>query len=113
VHRKQLLETRLFLGEGRLTPDDPLFGNLEGGPLRPSAISSDWGDVAERLGMREVTFHGLRHTHASQLIASNIDIVTISKRLGHAKPSVTLAIYAHMFHTDDSKAAAAINAAFR
>ena len=113
MHRKQLLETRLLLGEGRLAPDDLLFGNLEGGPLRPSAISSDWGDVAERLGMPEVTFHGLRHTHASQLIASNIDIVTISKRLGHAKPSVTLAIYAHMFHTDDSKAAAAINAAFR
>jgi integrase len=110
-HRKQLLETRLLLGQGRLTPDDLLFGNLEGGPLRPSAISSDWGDVAERLGTPEVTFHGLRHTHASQLIAGNVDIVTISKRLGHAKPSVTLAIYAHMFHTDDSKAAVAINAA--
>jgi integrase len=110
-HRKQLLETRLLLGQGRLAPDDLLFGNLEGGPLRPSAISSDWGDIAERLGMPEVTFHGLRHTHASQLIAGNVDIVTISKRLGHAKPSVTLAIYAHMFHTDDSKAAVAINAA--
>jgi integrase len=61
--------------------------------------------------MPEITFHGLRHTHASQLIAAGIDIVTISKRLGHAKPSVTLAIYAHMFNTDDSKAAAAINAA--
>jgi len=45
------------------------------------------------------------------LIAAGVDIVTVSKRLGHAKPSVTLAIYAHMFHTDDSKAAAAINAA--
>ena len=63
--------------------------------------------------MPEITFHALRHTHASQLIASGVDIVTISKRLGHAKPSVTLAIYAHMFHTDDRKAAAAINAAFR
>ena len=30
---------------------------------------------------------------------------------GMGKPSVTLAIYAHMFHTDDSKAAVAINAA--
>jgi len=60
---------------------------------------------------REITFHGLRHTHASQLINASVDIVTISKRLGHAKPSVTLAIYAHMFTSDDSKAAAAINAA--
>src|SRR5262249_29384185 len=101
----------IIAGAGRLAPDDLLFGNLEGGPPRPSAVSSDWDDVAERLGMPEVTFHGLRHTHASQLIAGNVDIVTISKRLGHAKPSVTLAIYAHMFHTDDSKAAVAINAA--
>jgi hypothetical protein len=37
--------------------------------------------------------------------------VTISKRLGHAKPSVTLAIYAHMFKTGDRKAALAINGA--
>jgi integrase len=108
-HRKQLLETRLLLGQGKLAPDDLLFANLEGRPLRPSAVSSDWGEIAERIGMPEITFHALRHTHASQLIAGNVDIVTISKRLGHAKPSVTLAIYAHMFHTDDSKAAAVIN----
>jgi len=61
--------------------------------------------------MPEVTFHALRHTHASQLIAQGVDIVTISKRLGHAKPGVTLAIYAHMFTSDDRKGAAAINAA--
>jgi integrase len=112
-HRKQLLERRMKLGLGRLAPNDLLFANLEGMPLRPSAISSDWGELAERIGMPEVTFHGLRHTHASQLIDSGVDIVTISKRLGHAKPSVTLAVYAHMFTSDDSKAAAAINAALR
>jgi integrase len=112
-HRKQLLERRLMLGQGRLAPDDLLFASIEGRPLRPSAVSSDWGELAERIGIPEITFHGLRHTHASQLIANGVDIVTISKRLGHAKPSVTLAIYAHMFHTDDSKAAAVINAALR
>jgi len=37
------------------------------------------------------------------------DLVTISQRLGHARPSVTLAVFAHMFHTDDRKAAVAIN----
>jgi integrase len=111
-HRKRLLETRLQLSLGKLAPDDLLFANLEGRPLRPSAVSSDWGDLAERIGMPEITFHALRHTHASQLIARGVDIVTISKRLGHAKPSVTLAVYAHMFTTDDRKAAAAINAAF-
>jgi integrase len=110
-HRKAALELRIQLGAGRLPDDALLFANLEGEPLQPSNVSSDWGDLAGRLGMPEVTFHALRHTHASQLISNGVDIVTVSKRLGHAKPSVTLAIYAHMFTTDDSKAAAAINAA--
>ena len=52
-----------------------------------------------------------RLTHASQLIDASVDIVTISTRLGHAKPDITLRIYAHMFRKDDSKAAVAINAA--
>ncbi len=38
------------------------------------------------------------------------DLVTISKRLGHAKLDITLRIYAHVFRKDDSKAVAAINA---
>jgi integrase len=107
-HRRQLFEMRMKLGIGRLPKEALLFAALDDGPLRPGNVSSDWGEIAAAIGMPEITFHGLRHTHASQLIASGVDIVTISKRLGHAKPSVTLAIYAHMFHTDDSKAAAAI-----
>jgi integrase len=57
------------------------------------------------------TFHGWRHTHASQLIDAGVDIVTISRRLGHAKPDTTLRTYAHLFQKNDGKAAAAINAA--
>ena len=56
-HRKQLLEMRMKLGLGKLAPDDLLFANLEGRPLRPSTVSSDWGDLAERIGMPEITFH--------------------------------------------------------
>jgi len=112
-HRKAALELRMQLGVGRLPDDALLFSNLEGEPLQPSNVSSDWGELAGRVGVPEVTFHGLRHTHASQLIDAGVDIVTVSKRLGHAKPSVTLAVYAHMFKTDDRKASAAINEALR
>lgn len=45
-------------------------------------------------------------------IDANVDIVTISKRLGHASPNITLQVYAHLFQKRDDKAAAAINAAF-
>jgi integrase len=51
-------------------------------------------------------------TYASQLIDSGVDIVTISKRLGHVKPDITLRVYAHLFREDNCKAAAAINEAF-
>jgi integrase len=38
-------------------------------------------------------------------------VVTIARRLGHSSPTITLQTYAHLFRKDDSKAAAAINAA--
>jgi integrase len=59
----------------------------------------------------DVTFHALRHMHASQLIDAGVDIVTLRNGLGHAKPDITLRVDAHLFCNDDSKAAAAINAA--
>jgi integrase len=99
------------LGRGRLPDDALLFAELEGGPLSPNAVSAAWADFADSIDMPEITFHALRHTHASQLIDAGVDIVTISKRLGHAKPDITLRIYAHLFRKDDGKAATAINAA--
>jgi integrase len=112
-HRKAVLELRMQLGAGRLTEDALLFATIDGGPLSPTAVSTAWSDLAGRIGIPDVTFHALRHTHASQLIHEGVDIVTISKRLGHAKPDITLRVYAHLFHKDDGKAAAAINAALR
>lgn len=46
----------------------------------------------------EPTFHDLRHTHASLMIAAGLDIYTLSKRLGHAKASMTLDRYGHLRH---------------
>jgi integrase len=104
-HRKAMLELRMQLGAGKLPDNALLFATIYGEPLSPNAVSAAWADFC-----LEVTFHALRHTHASQLIDAGVDIVTISKRLGHAKPDITLRIYAHLFKKDDSKAAAAINA---
>jgi len=110
-YRKVQLELRMKLGAGKLQDDALLFADLEGTLPSPNSMSAAWSDFAKAVGMPEVSFHGLRHTHASQLISEGVDIVTFSKRLGHAKPTITLATYAHLFQKDDSKAAAAINAA--
>jgi integrase len=109
-YRKEQLVLRMKLGIGKLQDGDLLFATINGAPLSPNAVSAAWSDYATRIGLPEVTFHSLRHTHASQLIDQSVDIVTISKRLGHAKPDITLRIYAHLFRKDDGKAAEAINA---
>src|SRR5262249_18018951 len=103
-HRKAVLELRMQVGAGKLPDDALLFSDIDGKPLSLIAVSIAWGHFAARIGIPEVTFHALRHTHASQLIDAGVDIVTISKRLGHAKSDITLRTYAHLFRNDDSKA---------
>lgn len=106
--RKEQLELRLKLGAGKLPDDALLFAVVDGALPSQKRYSKAWSDFSPDMG-----FHNLRHTHASQLIDAGVDIVTISKRLGHAKPDITLRIYAHLFRKDDSKAAAAINASMK
>jgi integrase len=63
-------------------------------------------------GFAGITLHSLRHTHASSLIASGIDVLTISRRLGHATPSITLGVYGHLFSNTDARAAEVTEALF-
>lgn len=110
-HRRQQLELRMAMGLGKPAEDALVFPAWDGGPTRRTALSIAWRDGVKALGLPNVVFHSLRHTHASQLIAAKVDVVTISKRLGHANPAITLKVYAHLFEQTDSVAADAINAA--
>jgi integrase len=83
---------------------------MDGGPAGTANLSKQWRRTVKTLGLPDVNFHALRHSHASQLIAAKVDIATIARRLGHANPAITLRTYAHMFKTDDTAAADAINA---
>jgi integrase len=109
-HRRELLQNRLLLGMGKPDDDTLLFSNLDGSPRRPSNLTISWLRACAALDLPRVSFHALRHTHASALIAAKLDIVRISRRLGHSKPSITLDIYAHLFDTDDREAASAMDA---
>jgi integrase len=108
--RRQQLELRLAFGLGKLDSDALIFPRQDGAPQSPRAFSKEWAVVAAGLGL-PVTFHALRHTHASHLIDAGIDVVKIAKRLGHATPLITLKVYAHLFRKRDDKSSEAINAA--
>lgn len=110
-HRLRQAEVRLALGMGRPGPDDLVFGREDGAPLSPDRLSQMWRRTADALGLPPVMFHAFRHTHASALIAAGLDILTISRRLGHGSPAITLTIYGHKFKNTDAGAATAIEAA--
>lgn len=57
----------------------------------------------------QITLHKLRHTHATLLISNNIDIKSISARLGHSETSTTLNIYSHVLQENDKKIANMLN----
>jgi integrase len=109
-HRKTQIEPRLALGLGRLPADAFVFGTVEGAPRDPDRITQDWKRFAAARGLPKVTLHALRHTHASALIAAGADPVTVSRRLGHGSPVITMAVYAHLFDRNDESAAKAIDA---
>ncbi len=58
--------------------------------------------------------HQLRHCFASLLIAQGLNVVFVSRQLGHASPSITLSVYAHLFDQAEhaTKASAQLEAAF-
>ena len=53
----------------------------------------------------DIPLHGLRHTSATLLISQNVDVKTVSNRLGHAQTSTTMDIYSHALRKMDEQAA--------
>ena len=64
--------------------------------------------AAANAQLPDITLHDLRHTNATLLIAQNIDVKTVSKRLGHAQTSTTMNIYAHSLQKMDQTASEAL-----
>ena len=104
-------EFRLSIGIGRLSPDDLLFPQVDGSPRKPNDLSRDWLVATKAIG-RPINLHALRHTHVSHLIAAGVDILTISRRVGHANPTTTLNVYGHLIPNSDDRVTQAVAAIF-
>lgn len=68
--------------------------------LRANRIAAATGHWAALLPT-VVSWHALRHTYASLCIAAGRPPLEIARFMGHAKVTTTLAVYAHLFNTDD------------
>jgi integrase len=112
-HRQTERKKRIALGLGREAANTLLFSTIEGEPLSPDNLSRDWRRTVLAKKLPAVMFHALRHSHASALIAGGLDVLTVSRRLGHGSPAVTLTVYAHLFEKTDLAAATAIEASLK
>jgi integrase len=94
---------RSLLPDGALvfpaSPVDPAV------PRRHGPISKAFAIRASRVGLADLRFHDLRHTHATLLLQAGVPVAAVSARLGHANAAITLGIYSHS--TTDAEAAAA------
>jgi integrase len=96
-------------------PADPealVFTAHQGGPVRHTLFRKRGFKPAAKaalLAQPNLRWHDLRHTCASLLIASGANILAVSERLGHAKPSMTLDVYGHLFPSDEAACAVALD----
>ena len=91
-----------------------VFPDTNGGFLRRSNFTrKTWHPIRNAAGIAEtVTFHDLRHTHASQLLAQGAHIKVVSERLGHSDITLTLNTYSHLLPGIQAAAAGMIDGLF-
>ena len=59
--------------------------------------------VCKVQGLPEMTLHGLRHSHCTYLLAKGVNVLAVSKRLGHHSPAFTLSVYGHLIPSMNDK----------
>ena len=107
-HKAKQNAIRLSLEEGYAASLDLVYCAGDGKPLKPDTVSKWFGAVVKRTEIPPIRFHGLRHSHATQLLRAGVHIKIVSERLGHASVAITLDLYSHVLPGMDKMAADAL-----
>ncbi len=80
-------------------------GYLFGGDtaLSPTTIGRYFSKGIEDSKVKPIRLHDLRHSHATMLINNGVNIVAVSKRLGHADIETTLKTYTHLLQDTENE----------
>ena len=117
-HRKRQVTQRLTVGpQWRGESDDYVFTSAWGEPVHPDTVSSLMPVLISRHNERQAAsnpgrplpaarLHDLRHIHATTLLRAGVPVHVVAARLGHADPSITLRVYAHVIGEQLAEAAA-------
>ena len=73
-----------------------LFCRTDGSPIRRNHIEKISRRTFNKMGLTGITFHSLRHTHATMLLKAGVHHKLVQYRLGHSSFQVTMDIYSHV-----------------
>ncbi len=91
--------------------DDYVFSTAWGEPIHPDTVSSlmttlvDTHNDRQNEPLPHARLHDLRHVHATTLLLAGVPVHVVAARLGHADPSITLRVYAHVISDQLTEAA--------
>ena len=83
------------------------FGGLK--PLSTTQLDRIKNKAEQAAGVKHIRVHDLRHSHASYLIANGVNIVKVSRRLGHSSISMTVDTYTHLLEDSEDDIINSIN----
>lgn len=95
-HKEKQERTKKLMGRG-YQDNNLVCCRPDGSPIIPSTFGKQFSKfIAEHPEIPKVTFHGLRHTHATLLLELKIQPKVVSERLGHSTINITQDIYTHV-----------------
>jgi integrase len=104
AHKNRQYEARVLAGS-KWIEDDLVFPSSIGTPMNRDNLRSLFKRLLGAAGLPDIRFHDLRHTAASLMLNNGVPLLVVSKRLGHAQPSITLDVYGHQIPTGQQEAA--------
>lgn len=93
---REMVEADMELLDIPLTGERLVFSKSDGSPLLPNTVTHAFGKMARRAGMKGITLHSLRHSHASVMLQEGVSSRTVADRLGHSNVVITLGTYSHL-----------------
>lgn len=105
LKKYKTVQKRSMLSFGKQQGENDLICSLQDGSMiNPSTVTKRFQEVTEDAGYK-VTFHQLRHAHASYLLKQGVHPKVVSERLGHSNISMTMDLYSHIAPTLQREAA--------
>ncbi|WP_121603818.1 site-specific integrase [Virgibacillus sp. Bac332] len=95
LYQKWCKQIKLSFGS-HLNDNDLVFINKDGRPSQEYILNRAFRNLFNKLDIKEITPHGLRHTHATILIGNRVPVIEIAERLGNT-PQMIYNIYGHSF----------------